>query len=248
MKPIQPEICYTFRPLGLEEINRAYANNESVTAFVESVDPVSQTCQVHLGNNIFGVLPFNEVTVYPLKEGSDNTHIQVHSIKERKIRVKILSISEGKIVLSRRRNMIESAKKLCKGLYVKGYVRRTTQEVIYIDLGNGLTGILRKRNVNTESTINRDDLIVVKIINVSDNYRYILAYDNINLEQFVGQVLEGTVTGKIHNKYFLEFPHHVQGILAVRPGTAPIENGARVKCYVRDYNEKGLRLYLASNQ
>lgn len=248
MKPIQPEIRYPFIPLCIDEIKRAYEQNESVTGFVEKICIDSKECIVHLGNKIFATLPFSEVTVYPLKEGSNNTPIQVHSIKERKIRVKILSMSEDKIILSRRRNMIESAKKLCKGLFVTGYVRCTTHEVIYLDLGDGLTGILRKRNINTESTINRDDLIDVKIINVSDNYRYILAYDNIDLKQFVGKVLDGTVKGKIHDKYFIEFPNHVNGILSVYPGTAPLENGARVKCYVRCSTEKGLRLYLDRNQ
>ena len=138
-------------------------------------------------------------------------------------------------MLSRKKNMIFASRALCKGMKITAHVRRNTPEVVYLDVGEGLTGTLHTRNINVEGKICRDDIIEVKILNASNNRRYTLAYDNMDLKKYVGRILEGTVTGKIGDSYFVEFPNHVNGILQVDPVTPPLANGTTVKCFLRAY-------------
>lgn len=111
MTDIRPEICHDFVPLTRDYVASAYATGTTVTGFVERILPEQKVLVVKLGDGIMGILPFTEVTMYPLRYSRRNTSnipTNIRCLMSKKIRVKITKISGSEIILSRKQNMLEA--------------------------------------------------------------------------------------------------------------------------------------------
>lgn len=244
MEPIQPEICYPFIPLCLDEIKRAYEQNESVTGFVEKICSDTSTCRVHLGQGIWGTLPFDDASIYNLRTDDSNIPLQVYYIKGTNIRVKVTQITPT-IMLSRKDNMLEAFGGIKKGDFCDAEVKNRLPDMFVLDIGEGLCGNLRMRNVNSSTAINKGDIIRVKLLNSNEKRVFYTSFDNMDYSKYLKRTFRGKITGRLNDThYFVEFPKHVTGVLNLSERGKSFQIGEEVACYVHGYTEKGLELCL----
>lgn len=243
---IQPEKLYKYQHLTLKEIESAFKEGRTITGFVQKICSDTSTCRVHLGQGIWGTLPFDDVSIYNLRTDDSNIPLQVCYIKGTNIRVKVTQITPT-IMLSRKDNMLEAFGVIKKGDFLDAEVKNLLPDMFVLDIGEGLCGNLRIRNVNSSTAISKGDIIRVKLLNPNDKCVFYTSFDNMDYSKYLRRTFRGKITGRLNDThYFVEFPKHVTGVLNLRSseGGKSFQIGQEVACYVHGYTEKGLELFL----
>lgn len=130
----------------ITDIVKAYETGETVTGIVVYYNPSKKTVTVDLGNNIFGTMSWDEVTIYefsyPKIEVVRDVPRQILSILYKKIRCKIidLDISKNHIFLSRKKNMLEVFLEIRKNFMCiyEGEVISKYKYGNFYDIGDGI--------------------------------------------------------------------------------------------------------------
>ena len=222
---------------------------------------------VYLGGGKIGIIPEKEVTIYEYTYPYGDTTFtpyQISSIVGKKITAKIMGISSGIYVLSRRKTIKEAYKQITSkaNKNVRVQITAIYDYGLFCDIGNGVIGFVPIsycslcRIQNLEKYFSVGDTIKVKITEIKthkENYRITLsrkdAFKTYSLNPAAPK--EGDVcTGKIglpvqtDDGYFVEITPAIAGIVDIPYNVPHIEEGTTATFYVKRVTEKGLKLEL----
>lgn len=259
MTDIRPEIKHDFVPLTREYIASAYATGTTVTGFVERVLPEEKVVEVKLGDDIMGILPFTEVTMYPLRysrRNKSNIPTNIRCLISKKIRVKITRITGDEITLSRKQNMVEAYYKLLNMKTASMYITEVIEKSAFGDIGEGLTGkilineVCRTHIRHVKQRLSIGQIIDVAILGIDSEKCFSASYRQTftpfcKEDYPVGTAITGTVGDWIVvadiSKYFMEITPQVAGILIINKHQH-LKHGTKMACIVTGANERGLYL------
>lgn len=222
---------------------------------------------VYLGGGKIGIIPEKEVTIYEYTypHGDTNyTPYQISSIVGKKITAKIMGISSGIYVLSRRKTIKEAYKQIASkaNKNVRAQITAIYDCGLFCDIGNGVIGLVpisycsACRIEEIRKYFSVGDTIKVKIIEIGtskDNYRITLSRKDAFKELAINPAApkEGDIcTGKIglpvrtDDGYFVEITPTIVGIVDVPYDVPHIKEGTQASFYVKKVTEKGLKLDL----
>lgn len=263
-----PEASYEFKELTKAEVLEACSQSQTVTGIVVKIRNNSLIVKLgkQYGEEILGTLPFEEVTIYPFtysRNRKKTLPIQIYTLLDKKIRVKITSVSlisdseEDDIMLSRKQNMLEAVDYLSKCEYAPFRVVNSLPTKLFGDIGDGINGkipikeVTKSRIRNVAEYFHIGDECLVKIISKDELNRFNLSYK----ETFAKYQPENFVVGdsyhavvhepvdQAHSGYFVCINPQVTGIMDVDENTR-FEYGDRVTCKVKQANPKGIKFAL----
>ena len=255
-----PEACYTPQNLNKNDVIYAFLNKKTVVGSVIDMDVDRSLLLVQLGDNIIAELPFNEVTIYQYTYSKNTPEytvpLQIATLKGKTICAKITSIYDEKVVLSRKRNMLEAFEVLKGNEMLPFLVTNTRPTHVYGDVGYGLEGIIYIRNLckarifTTSEILKKGDSIFVKLLSTEEPFYFNVSYretfpeyDYTNYQR--GDTLIGRVGNAVNNNscgFFVQITPQVCGILDYDISLPLIRYGDMVECTISRATPKGLHL------
>lgn len=222
---------------------------------------------VYLGGGKIGIIPEKEATIYEYTYPHGDTTLipyQISSIVGKKITARVMEISSGIYVLSRRKAIKEAYKQLAlkANKNVRAQITAIYDYGLFCDIGNGVIGFVPIlycslcRIQNLKSFFSVGDTIKVKIMEIGtskENYRITLSRKDAFKELAINPAApkEGDIcTGKIglpvrtDDGYFVEITPTIAGIVDVPYDVPHIKEGTQASFYVKKVTEKGLKLDL----
>ena len=118
MKDVQkqlflPESMYHLsNNMNLRKIAEAYIHGFPVTCEVTRFDVINELFEVYLGGNIYGIIPLEESSIYPITNGCELSS-RNFALVGCNVRAYVTSI-EGGIVLSRKKHMQKALDSISK--------------------------------------------------------------------------------------------------------------------------------------
>lgn len=255
LKAFLPEALYE-SSISLSEIELF----SSVSGIAIRFDSHNREILVSLGNNVFGIIPEDEATIYDFTfpEGKIIPY-QIFSIIGKKIRAVVIGIrNDGLVILSRKRSMLQAWNALFEGKIVNALILKIIPTGIFVDLGNGLTSFVHVIDCSNSHYDNLniwfkvDSCTPVKIIVKSKDNYFILAsrkeafpsYNDAKNLVFKDDIITVRITGRpesLKDGYFCEFTPRIVGIIDT---LNTYNEGDLVKGYVKKITQKGLKLNL----
>lgn len=255
---IYPESYYTFKELSRKQVILAKENGTTIIGCVTGILAETEEVEVKLGQDLFGYLPFAEVTIYPLKYSAHVTRahpIQIEKIRNKNICVKVTDVTDDKITLSRKQNMLEAFEHLrqCEAAYF--HISNVEQAFAYGDIGAGLSARIYIREISRNhlssvcEKFHKDDTVLVAILDVNENRMFELSYKRMfrpyNPDDYKpGDPIECQISlpvDEMHSGYYASVTPQVRGIVDT---TEALRYGDKVLCSVNRTTEKGLKLRL----
>lgn len=245
--------------MTMNELTKIMNSNEFVVGFVEDIDSDNRILKVHLGNNIYSILPFDEATVYPLKyKGNQNYPIQILNLLNKRICVKVTSIEDGNIILSRKANQIDAYNYLSNLDTFNFHVINIHGRMTFGDVGSGILGVMyinelcKSRIRDPHEIISNNSDIIVKKIDCDDDrdFQFTVSYKQtfpkFNPKDFpFHTVVEGFFNepvDELYSGYYVHISPQVTGICDRPSGIIGFEYGKRAIFNVRGYHKQGLKL------
>lgn len=257
-KKIMPESFYSLdTKMSFDKIKRAKDSGDFLVVKVISLDYKSQCLKVNLGNNITGIIPLYEFTIYPTQRHGMLSP-SVYAFISKIVCACVIDIThDNNIILSRKKNMLKAL----------DYLRSNSNETIsckitnivkygvFTDVGHGLSGLMHISEIAI-SRINRPEdlgfivgeLIDLKIISINDaNYHISLSHIDVfkdipNIYN-VGDVISGiilTPVDEIESGYFTYIHPAVGGIMD-SPSKEKIPYGTKVSVLIKGFYKKDQR-------
>lgn len=264
MTDLRPEILHDFVSLTQVELNTAYAKGFTITGFVENILPEKEILEVRLGNDIIGILPFSEATMYPLRYSQkyeSTIPTNVRCLVKKKVRVKVTKISGDEITLSRKQNMLEAYYKLHNVKNVSMHITQVIEKSAFGDIGEGLAGKILINEVckthihHVNQRLSIGQIIDVVMLGVDSEKRFAVSYKQtfapFRKEDYpIGTIVTGRIGDWIKvadtSKYFVEVTPQVPAILIINKHHH-LEYGTEAECVVTGASDKGLYLELLNN-
>ena len=251
----------------MDDLKRICESNETITVEPKRYNLKDACIRVHLGNNIFGSLPFNEVSLDGLND-EEIVPVQVKAVMRKKnIRCKITSIKGTEILLSRKSNLEEVFNKVSKierGVF-NAMVENVGKYNVFFDIAEGVCAycdvsqLSRVYLNDARDWISNGMHIRVKVTKTSESDHLIWCsakkaafgdYSKIKpgtkVVAKVGNEIrdnDGTITG-----YFVEITPAISGIADIRVDVSETfvypKLGDKIRCYVRNVKPKERRIKL----
>lgn len=169
-----PESTYTLdSKMNHKKLKFFYENNYTVTGKVTRLNSIKEHFEVYLGEDLIGIMPFSESTIYPIYNESNEYTSAIYALVGKTIRAKITEYDGSyHIILSRKENM-EEALEYFKNTteQISGSITGFSQMSAFLDIGSGI--IARSYGKNFCNTIFKDiqdvgikkgELVSVKIL------------------------------------------------------------------------------------
>lgn len=257
---IFPEVTYEFVSLSRKSIETAYEEYQTITGYVEGILADKEILRVKLGEGIFGTLPFSEVSIYPFNYNSrskfSNIPVQVYTLLNKVIRVKVFKITDNDIILSRKANMIQALKHLKNCTTVRFHIASLGQTIAFGDIGDGICACLKSKDVckarirNISEYFHKGDVIWTNIVNVNYTNRFLVSYKATfapydPADYQVGDVYRVRVLDPVDDDisgYYIDAFPNVSGIMDASPDMPLFYYGERIECSVRNARPSGLKL------
>lgn len=249
----KPEICYDFIPLTLEEIHKAHKNNETITGYVEEIYPNEHYISVRLHQDLFAVLPYNEVSIYENEYVDSEDYKMARILKGKNIRMKVTNIQGENVYVSRRKSMMEALSHLKNCDCVVSHVYYITKNCACADIGNGIVGYIPINEMAVSyiksicEYINKGAILKLKILNFNHqntaymSYHQALPKTNVK----VGSLVDCNVTRKVDDiptGYFALINPTLCGIVDKTLYCPYLLYGDRIQCVVVGKSKSGLKL------
>ena len=223
---------------------------------------------VYLGGGKIGIIPEREATIYEYTYPYGDTTLtpyQISSIVGKKITAKIMGISSGIYVLSRRETIKEAYRQIAAKLNQNVVLAQITAIYafgLFCDIGNGVIGFVSISYCslchiqNPERYFSVGDIIKVKITEIKtpkENYRITLsrkdAFKTLEFDTTApksGDMCIGTICLPVRDcdGYYVEVTPAISGIVDVPHEVPHIYEGTKASFYVKKVTEKGLKLGL----
>lgn len=220
-----------------------------------------QSMYVDLGNGFTGILPLEEISVYPVNYIDGLLSVGGYTLIGKTICASIISINGFKVYLSRKKNMQKAFEFLCtmEDPTVFSHILSVYPQSIYLDIGHGISGMLYVCNLTTSRLnhvsdigLKKGDNITTRIISYdSDKYFINLTYKDLfkdlSSSYDIGDLIEVIVLtpiNKIKDGYFAYVDPATSAIINP-PSNNPtneIEYGSKVIASVRNSNSGKLKL------
>lgn len=258
---LKPEVDYDYIPLSSFEIEEAYQNKRTITCYVLSADISNREVKVKLGTNLVGYIPFDSFTIEELtysKNYTSPTPLQISCLVGKKVRAKIVSYGNGKIILSRKNNMEIAKKKLLKCSCAKMYVKNVTPSTVYGDIGDGISAVLPNYNISASYVENVSEFfhigdevwLQIKKNPDDDNRSFIMSYKDLftpyRLDDYkTGEIILVKVINSVDNNfngYYVEITPQVKGIMDVTNDLDILKKGSYCYAKIKIATPKGLKL------
>jgi len=257
---IKPEYCYPYQPLTKEDISKAFLEGDSLTGYVMAIHEDKEELVVRLGDSSVALMPFSEATIYPLipsKRPESSVPANIMSLLNKKVRVKVDSISDDNISVSRRANMNSTYKLLQNCGTCSFRVLNMTTTTAFGDVGDGIIGILFIKDVcrahiqDISEYFRRGDIYKAAIIHRDSKKRFELSTKKISKPYIksdfnIGMVVRGKVCNRVPNSkrpgYYINISPQVSGIMNINNHEQSFEYGTSVECLVTGIGDKGLHL------
>jgi len=260
---ILPESCYVFKNLSRESIINAHKENSTITGLVEKILYDKEELLVKLGQDIFAYLPFNEVTIYPFRYSKNPKRklpLQICMLLHKEIRVKVTSITDSRIELSRKDNLNEMCNFIKNCDIVPFKITHMTTTMVFGDCGNGVDGCMNIGELsrtfikNTSEYVHKGQLIWVKVLHCNENNSFALSYketfpryDPENFKE--GDAVVGKVGMPVNEKqtaFYVSISPQVYGIFTVRDWMPHFNYGDTVECSITSTTPNHLKLRFLS--
>lgn len=252
--------------ITLDELKRKWQSNTTIVVSPRTYNIKKGYVRVYLGNNIYGCLPFSEVSLEDIKD--EIVPVQVRAImRKQSIRVKITKIEGKEILLSRKSNLEEVFNQISnieKGIYY-AMVERVDKHCVFFDIAEGICAYCEIKQLSRVFIKDARDWISVgrhmrvRVTQISESehrvwcsakkaafgdYKKIKAGTKIVAK--VGDEIrdtDGHITG-----FYVEITPAISGIADIRDNitTEYPKFGDIVWCYVRSVNpkERHIKLYI----
>lgn len=222
---------------------------------------------VDLGMGMIGVIPETEATIYkytyPYGDANYSPY-QISSIVGKKITAKVIGITSGVYILSRKESIRETYEQIASKAKENVYARITAmyEYGLFCDIGNGVIGFVPIsycslcRIEKIESYFSVGDIIKVNIAEIKtaeENYRITLsrkdAYKGLLLDPAApkdGDICTGKICLPVRTAdgYYVEITPAMSGIVDIPNEVPHIKEGTPASFYVKRVTEKGLKLEL----
>lgn len=265
----QPEAkYYVDQKITLNDIQNAYVQGSTITGKVIKFNSATEIVEVDLGNGIKGVLPWNEATIYDLSfslvEGETSIiPKQIAALLNKSIRVKVSEITDNKIMLSRKRNMMEALKVILSNTEKKydAIVIGKYRYGVFYDIGEGIIAFCHITEFSNtyvsdvRSWISLGEQHVVEFIQMNENYKIQCSRKRafplkMGYELYKpGQIIYVKVSGEVYqnNKltgYFVELNPVVTGIADITDSSKTIKYGDLVLAIIKSVDNKKKKVKL----
>lgn len=222
---------------------------------------------VDLGMGMIGVIPEKEATIYKhTYPHGDESYIpyQISSIVGKKIIARVIGITSGIYILSRRETIREAYEQIASKAKENVYARVTAiyEYGLFCDIGNGVIGLVpisycsQCHMEKLKNYFSVGDIIKVNITEIKtaeEDYRITLsrkdAYKPLLLDPVapkVGDICTGTICLPVltADGYFVEITPTISGIVDIPYEVPRIKEGTPASFYVKRVTERGLKLEL----
>lgn len=230
----------------------------SLTGIVIRENSRDEYLEVLIGENLTAILPFSQATIYPTHKEDGSISPNIYELVGNKIRAKIISLNNDKIILSRKENMIEALENLKKQTeFELAVITGFSKQSAFFDVGAGIQGRSHTKDFSLikfhdikDIGIKKNERVPVKVIEfLDDEMRFNLSrvsalpshYDHF----WEGDRVVATVFNPAPNSnggHFVLIDNTWGGI--VNPSATQIEYGDKIVACVHALSENGLKLNL----
>ena len=238
---LYPEEYYELdNNMDINKIEEALKNQCTITGEVNFFDEKKRCLGIKICSNIMAEMPWEEITyngnLTYYSDSKEKIPKEVYGmLKRNKIIVKVIEIKNEKIIVSRRKNIIEATEKMKEKIVLNnviyGKISAICNKGLFIDIGEGITAFCPTRYVS-KSYIHdmtkffcNDPIIKVRIVELEDgkitvsrrdskvgNYSNYKPNDNVTVK--IGTALINS-SNKIE-AYFAEIEPDVSGIVKIQ--------------------------------
>lgn len=267
-KKIMPESFYSLdTEMSFDKIKRAKDSGDFLVVKVISWDSKKECLQVNLGNDITGIIPLSEFTIYPTKR-SGQLAPSVYTFISKTVCACVIDSSSDNIVLSRRRNMLKAFNYLSstQGETISCQITSIVSYGFFTDVGHGLAGLMHVSDITVDRIYSPEilgfktgQLIDAKIISINDvDYHLSLShkdiFDDISNIYNEGDIIPGIILTPIDESesgYFIHI-HPALGGIMNPPSEEKIPYGTkvivRIKAFRKDNPQKVKLAFVAFDQ
>ncbi len=238
----------------LVELQEAMKNKQAFEAYIEDVDGEYNLHCVFAGNNK-GIIPREEVSCVVEDNGLVNAEFCLKKKgKIMQVCIKEINLNENEIVsivLSRKELELKVRRwmymNLKPGMKLKGVVRGLTDYAAFVDVGGGVTGIVKIEEISAVRIQNPSDKLKLgqRVQCVVKKYDRDTGRIELSLKDALGtfadkvkklkekDIVEGIVRSRSKTGMFIELANN---LVAMSDHVSGIEYGQKVLVYIKKIN------------
>lgn len=229
--------------LTFEKLEKVAGKDNIFAGIAVRWDDISEFIEVKLNDNLWGILPLNEVTIENLKYKESHIPVQVKAILGNKICFYVDKVENGNIVLSRRRLqqfVVKSQLRIDATYYVQ--VKALYTSGIFVDVGCGVIGYIHCSEISISKYLNYSynnitlgSVIPAKLVSISPRIK--LSYRrtaNIKIKEkadFLSAIALAKVPG--HEGYFVYVSPNEAGIVDINDKIHYLYHGQTINAKVK---------------
>lgn len=221
------------RKYSLKQLEEIMKEEQVLDMYIEDIDESLNMIGI-VGNNMKGMIPRNEASSVVGEDGLvEERHIVNKKGKVIPVCIKeIIQPEEGKIELILSKKKLELKVRrwmymhLKAGMKLRGIVVSTTEYAAFVDVGGGVTGILKVQDMSDSMLQHASDMfhlgqrieVVVKRYDrdtgrIELSYKELLGTFEENIKGFnEGDIVEGIVRNRIKSGVFVELKPNLVGL------------------------------------
>lgn len=237
----------------LEELQEAMKNKQAFEAYIESVDSEYNLLCLFAGN--LGIIPREEVSCvvqdnglvdpeFCLKKKGKIMQVCIKEIITNGDEVEQIILSRKELELKVRRWMYMNLK---PGMKLKGVVRGLTDYAAFVDVGGGVTGIVKIEEISSVRIQNPSEKLKLgqRVQCVVKKFDKDTGRIELSLKDAMGSfadkvkklkerdIVEGIVRSRSKSGMFIELPNN---LVAMSEHVSGIEYGQKVLVYIKKIN------------
>lgn len=249
------------RTYSLKQLEQIKKDQQVLDMYVTDVDESLNMIGV-VGNNIKSIIPRDEASSIVGDDGYvEERHIVNKKGKIMRVCIKDIIKNEDEIelVLSKRILELKVRKwmymNLKAGMKLRGVVISTTEYAAFVDVGGGVTGILKLQDMSDTVLQHAQDMfrigqrieVIVKRYDrdtgrIELSYKELLGTFEENVAKFKeGDIVEGTIRNRIKSGVFIELKPNLVGLAEHVNG---IEYGQKVLVSIKRINKERKKIKL----
>lgn len=212
--------------------------------------------KVFLGNNLFGFIPFDQISIYPISKIDSTTMAlprEIYFLLEKQIFAIVESVGD-EIILSRKNNMAMAKEYLFSQTHAQAYIYNINVTLGFADLGYGILGFINIREVCKSRLRTIEDLLKLntsypmKIIGYDENRQSFLlsykeafgSYEDCSKDFIVSETYLVTVFERINTDgYYVYIAPDISGIM---DSELEIPYGTKVWAQLKKIGDIGFKL------
>lgn len=230
---IYPESFYRIDDnMSIEKVFKAKETGSFLVSTVLSWNPYYKALEAALGNGFIGIIPFEEITIYPMPKNEIKKASYISELLGQTICVCVQKVVDGVITLSRKANMKKALDILFKNSSkeLTCCVKYFDRYGVFVDIGHGLSGRISLKNLSScfihspsDMGIHPGQTLSAKILSYNKERNHFEVshretFENLNLTENLnaGDIIKVLVlepVDKIKSGYYVQINPNSVGIL-----------------------------------